>query len=103
MRIGTGDQPPIKLRPYRTAIQKRPLVDKVVRDMLEAWKIERSESPWSFLIVGVDKKVGRYSFYVDWRLNEISKPLAVFLSLIDDILALLGKANYFFTIDMKSG
>lgn len=69
--------------------------------MLEAGMIERSESPWSFLIVVVDKKVGGYSFYVDFRrLNEISKPLALSLSLIDDILALLVKANYFFTIDM---
>lgn len=36
------------------------------------------------------------------KLNAISKPLAVLLPLIDDILALLGKAKYFSNIDLRS-
>lgn len=35
MKIDTGDHPPIMLRPYRTHIHKRPLVEEAVRDMLE--------------------------------------------------------------------
>lgn len=41
---------------------------------------------------------------VDFRkLNVISKTLVVDLPLIDDILALLGKAKYFSIIDLRSG
>lgn len=66
--------------------------------------IERSRSPWSFPIAVVDKKDGGHRFCVDFRkLNAFSKPLAVLLPLIDDILALLGKAKCFSTIDLRSG
>ena len=66
--------------------------------------IERSRSLWSFPIVVVDKKDGGHRFCVDFRaLNNITKPLAYPLPLIDDILALLGKATCFFTLDLRSG
>lgn len=51
----------------------------------------------------VDKKDGGHKFCENFRrFNPISKPLALPLSLIDDILALRGKAKYFFTIDLRS-
>lgn len=103
MRIDTSDHPPIKQRPYRTPIHKKPIVEEVVRDMLEKGMIERSDSPWSFPIVVVDKKDGGHKFCVDFRKsNFISKPLAVPLPLIN-ILTLLWKAKYFSTIDLRSG
>ena len=104
MKIDTGDHPPIKLRPYRTPIHKRKLVEEEVKDMLECGIIERSQSPWSFPIVLVDKKDGGHRFCVDFRaLNNITKPLAYPLPLIDDILSLLGRATYFSTLDLRSG
>lgn len=103
MRIDTSNHPLIKLRPYQTPTHKRPLVEKVVQDVLEEGMIERSKSPWSFPIVVVDKKDGRHRFCVDFRkLNFITKPLAVPLPLIN-ILALLWKAKYFSIIDLRSG
>lgn len=64
--------------------------------------VERFESPWSFIIVVVDKKDGGQRFCVDFReLSNIFKPLAATLPLID-ILALLGKAKYFSTTDLIS-
>lgn len=97
MRIDTGDHSPIKLRPYRIPMHKRPLVEEAVRDILEA------VMTWSFPIVVVNKKYGGNWFCVDFRkLNAISKPLVVPLPLIDDILALLGKAKYFTNIDLRS-
>lgn len=57
MKTGTGDQPPIKLKPCRTPIHKIPLVEEVVKDMLKTEMIERSESPWIFTTVVVDKKM----------------------------------------------
>lgn len=37
------------------------------------------------------------------KLNAVLKPLTVPLPLIDDILALMGKAKYFSTPDLRSG
>ena len=72
--------------------------------MLGAGVIERSVSSWSFPIGIVSKKDGGHRFCVDFRaLNNITKPLAYLLPLIDDILALLGKSTYFSTLDLRSG
>ena len=56
MKIDTGNNPPIKLKPYRTPIHKRKLVEETLNEMLEARGIERYKSAWSFPIVVVDKK-----------------------------------------------
>ena len=104
MKLDTGDHQPIKLRPYRTPIQNREVTEKAVDEMLDANVIRRSKSPWSFPVVIVDKKDGSKRFCVDFRkLNQITKPNSYPLPLIDDILALLGKAKYFTSLDLKSG
>ena len=104
MKIDTGDHQPIRLRPYRTPVHKRGVVGEAVKDMLDAGIIERSKSPWSFPIIIVEKKDGGHRFCVDFRkLNAITKPMAVPLPLIDDILALLGKSARFLTLDLRSG
>ena len=72
--------------------------------MLESGVIERPKCPWSFPIVMVDKKDGGHRFCVDFRaLNNITKPLAYPLPLIDDILALMGRTTYFSTLGLRSG
>ena len=97
MKIDTQNHPPIKLRPYRTPIKDREVVDKAVDEMLEANVIRRSKSPWSF-------PDGSKRFCVDFRkLNQITKPNSYPLPLIDDIIALLGRARYFTSLDLKSG
>ena len=58
MKIDTGDHKPIKLKPYRTPFTNRPIVGKAIDDMLAANVIQPFRSPWSFLIVIVDKKDG---------------------------------------------
>ena len=102
MKINTGDHPPIKLRPYRSPIRKRVIVEEVAKDMLEAGMIERFRSPRSFPIVIVEIKDSGHRFCVDFRqLNAVTKPLAVPLPLIDDILS--GKTTCFSTLDLRSG
>ena len=104
MTIDTGDTKPIKLRPYRTPIKNREVIDKAVDEMLDADVIRRSNSPWSFPVVIVDKKDGTKRFCVDFRkLNQVTKKNSYPLPLIDDILALLGKAKFFTSLDLKSG
>jgi len=121
MNIDVGQSPPISLRPYRTPLNMRQYVDKAVDEMLEAGIISPSESPWAFPIVIVKKKADgtncqdkeqkstgdtadKWRFCVDYRaLNKVTKRISHPLPLIDDILASLGKARYFTTLDMISG
>ena len=52
----------------------------------------------------VDKKDGSKRFCVDFRkLKQVTKKNSYPLPVIDDILALLGKAKYFTSLDLKSG
>ena len=104
MKIDTGSADPIKLRPYRTPLNNRKIVDETIEEMLDAKVIRRSRSPWSFPVVIVDKKDGSKRFCVDFRkLNQVTKKNSYPLPVIDDILALLGKAKYFTSLDLKSG
>ena len=104
MQIEVENHEPIKMRPYRTPIKTREVIDKAINEMLDADVIRRSRSPWSFPVVIVDKKDGSKRFCVDFRkLNQVTKKNSYRLSLIDDILALLGKAKYFTSLDLKSG
>ncbi|MCG7879415.1 MAG: RNase H-like domain-containing protein, partial [Candidatus Thiodiazotropha endolucinida] len=104
MQIDVGDHEPIKMKPYRTPIKSREVIDKAINEMLDANVIKRSRSPWSFPVVIVDKKDGSKRFCVDFRkLNQITKKNSFPLPLIDDILALLGRAKYFTSLDLKSG
>ncbi|MCG8033371.1 MAG: DDE-type integrase/transposase/recombinase [Candidatus Thiodiazotropha taylori] len=104
MKIDTGEHPPIKLRPYRTPLNNRKVIDDAIDEMLDAKIIERSKSPWSFPVVIVDKKDGSKRFCVDFRaLNKITKSNSYPLPVIDDILAQLGQAKYFTSLDLKSG
>ena len=64
--------------------------------MMLAGIIERSNSPWGFLILLVEKKDGCKRFCVDFRaLNKITKKYARTLPVIDDILVSLESAKYF--------
>ena len=49
MKIDATDHPTIRLRPYRTPIHKRKLVEETVNEMLDSGIIEGSRFPWSFL------------------------------------------------------
>ena len=104
MQIDVGNNDPIKMRPYRTPMKNREVIDKAIDEMLDADVIRRSRSPWSFPVVIVDKKDGSKRFCVDFRrLNKISKKNSYPLPLIDDFLALLGKCKYSTSLDLKSG
>ena len=56
MKVDTGNHPPIRIKPYRTPLNQRPVVEKAVDDMLAANIIRPSNSSWSFPILLVPKK-----------------------------------------------
>ena len=67
MHIDVGVNQPIKMRPYRTPIKNRGVIDKAVDEMLDADVIRMSRSPWSFPVVIVDKKNRSKRFCIDFR------------------------------------
>ncbi|CAG2228077.1 unnamed protein product [Mytilus edulis] len=104
MRIDTGDNPPVKLKPYRTPLHKREIVNKAITDMLEANIIRRSNSNYSSPVVLVDKKDKTTRFCIDFRsLNSSTLAIRYPLPVIDDILTLLGAAKFYSLIDLRAG
>ena len=104
MKIDTGNHPPIKLKPNRTPLNNRKVVEEAVKDMLDAKIIRKSRSPWAFPVFIVEKKDKTKRFCIDFRKpNNITKKNYFPLQVIDDILAQLGKAKYFTALDLKSG
>ena len=89
------------MRPYHTPLNNRYVIDKALEEMLEAKVIRRSNSPCSFPVVIVDKKDGSKRFCIDFRkLNQVIKTNSFPLPLIDDILSLLGRAEFFSSLDL---
>ena len=85
--IDTGDSPPIRLRPYRTAQAQRERIAANIDDMLARDIIQPSISPWAAPVVLVKKKDGSDRFCVDyWKLNEVTKKDSYPLPRIDDTL-----------------
>ena len=54
MQIEEENHKPIKMKPYRTPIKNREVIDKTTNEMLDADVIRRSRSPWSFPVIIVD-------------------------------------------------
>ena len=101
-KIDTGKEPPIKLKAYKAPLNNRRVIDDAVKKMLDAGVIRRSRSLWSFPVVIVNKKDNTKRFCVDFRqLSKITKKNSYPLPVIDEILALLEKAKYFTTLDLK--
>lgn len=72
--IDTGNEPPIRLRPYRVAQTQRDKIAAHVEDMLDRNIIQPSVSPWAAPVVLACKKHGQNRFCVDYRrLRQITK------------------------------
>ena len=102
--IVTDGSQPIKQHMRRIPFHLRPEADKEVSKMLNAGVIEPSSSPWAAPVVLVRKKDGTIRYCIDYRkLNDVTKKDSYPLPRIDDSLDVLGKANYFSTLDLASG
>ena len=102
--ISTGDSRPIKVPPRRLPIGKRQEAEKIISDMSEQGLIEESHSPWSSPLVLVRKKDGTLRCCVDYRLlNNVTTKDSFPLPRIDETLGALSGAQWFSTLDLKSG
>ena len=104
MSIDTGDQPPVAKRPYTLALKHHDWVRAEIDKLLEAGVIRESDSSWSAPIVVVPKSDGGKRLCIDYRaLNQITRTYIWPMPRIEDILAKLGKAKFFTTLDLRSG
>ena len=102
--IDTGDNPPIRLRAYRTAPNGKAEIDKQIGEMLDTGVISPSVSPWAAPVVLVKKSDGTMRFCVDYRkLNDVTRKDSHPLPRIAESLDALGGARYFSTLDLRSG
>ena len=102
--IETGNHPPVHTPPYRVSYKDEQVQRQEIEKLLNQGIIEESTSPWSSPIVLVRKKDGSVRFCIDFRkLNNITTKDAFPIPRIDDIFDHLSQAEYYTTIDFKSG
>ena len=66
-KVTTTGARPVRLPPYRLPHAYRDLVEKEIKEMLDAGVMEPSSSEWVTPIVLVDKKDGTLRLCVDYR------------------------------------
>ena len=102
--IDTGDHPPVYKRAHRLAPDMAALLRAEIDQLLANGLIRPSTSPWAAPTVFARKKDGTWRLCVDYRgLNAATRKDAFPLPRIDDILARLGGAKIFSTLDLASG
>ena len=103
-RIETDGTSIVRRRPYRVSSSERKVIEENVADMLQRNIIRPSASPWSSPVVLVRKKDGSVRFCVDYRaLNKITRKDVYPMPRIDDALDSLQGAEYFSSLDLRSG
>ena len=102
--IETGENAPTFTPPYRVSYRDEQAQRDEINKLLKQGIIEESTSPWSSPIVLVRKKDGSTRFCVDFRkLNNVTTKDAFPIPRIEDIFDHLSQAEYYTTIDFKSG
>src|ERR1044071_2762271 len=103
-RIYTENVPPIFQRLYKMSSKENEIIRKKLDKMLEQGVIRPLQSPWTSPVVLVRKKDGKIRFCVDFRkINSITKKDKYPLPNIEEIMDLLGNAQWFSTMDLASG
>ena len=104
MSIDTGDHSPVAKRSYTLALKHHDWVKAEIDKLLEAGVIRESDSSWSAPIVVVPKGDGGKRLCIDYRaLNAITRTFIWPMPRVEDILAKLGQAKFFTTLDLRSG
>ena len=75
-----------------------------IQEMLDVGAIRPSNSPWASAVVLVWKKDGKLWFCIDlWKLNARTIKDTYSLPRIDETLDCLNGAEWFSSLDLKSG
>ncbi|UYV65505.1 hypothetical protein LAZ67_3004542, partial [Cordylochernes scorpioides] len=103
-RIDTEGAKPLKHKPYRVSAKEREIIKEQIDEMLRDGIIRPSSRTWSFPVILVKKRDGKYRFCVDYRkLNDVIVKDVYPIPRIDEVSDTLQGSKYFSAIDLKSG
>jgi len=104
IRLKENSQP-VKQRAYRTSKMKADIIKEELTKLLNKGLIAPSQSPWSYPVVLMPKKNGKWSLCIDYRrLNELTIKDAYSIPFIEEILfSIGGKVEAISTLDLFSG
>jgi len=95
---------PIKLKPYKLSKEHSDILKNEIISLLEKGLITPSHSPWSFPVLLVQKKNGKWRMCIDYRkLNEITIKDSYALPFIDELISSVKGAKIFSALDLYSG
>ena len=95
---------PIKKGLYRMSHSELEETKKQVEKLIDMGFVRPSKSPWASPVLFVSKKDGTLRFCVDYRaLNKFTVKNSYPLPRIDGLMDQLGDAQFFSTIDLRSG
>ncbi|CAH1724058.1 unnamed protein product [Aphis gossypii] len=102
IKVSPGE--PVYQRPYPIPISRLSKIDKEIQRMLDLGIIEKSDSPWSSPIIGIEKKNGEIRLCLDARkINKRIIPDRECPMNMEEILLKFQGAKYLSTIDLTSG
>nr|VZI45708.1 unnamed protein product [Spirometra erinaceieuropaei] len=102
--IDTGTSKPLWQPPRRIPPHFQKEVSDLIQTMLTTGIIRPSKSPWASPVTLVPKKDGKLLFCIDYRrLNAVTTRDSFPLPRIDVTLEALAGAQWFSTLDLKSG
>nr|GFC08785.1 retrotransposon-related protein [Tanacetum cinerariifolium] len=100
----TPNAPPINIRPYINPPIQKDAIELIVKDLLEAYTIRNSQSPFSSPIVMVKKKYGTWRMCVDYgQLNKHTIKDKYPIPVINELLDELSGAKVFLKFNLRSG
>ena len=95
---------PFYIPNYRLPISQRGVVDKLVEEMKADGVVVPSKSPYNSPLLLIPKKDGSWRLVIDYRkLNSSTVPDRMPMPVINDVLAQLGGAKVFSSLDLLSG
>ena len=102
--IDTGNNAPVRQRPYRVSYFERTEITRQVQDMLDRGVIVPSISPYASPVVLVSKPDGTWRFAIDYRrVNAITKVINYPMTRMDDAFDRLAGARYISSLDLRDG
>ncbi|KAG1035859.1 hypothetical protein G6F43_013161 [Rhizopus delemar] len=102
--INTGDASPVNRQPFKMSPAELDEQRRQLKELLSLGLIRPSSSPWGAPVLFVRKKDGAMRMCIDYRaLNKLTVRNKHPLPRIDECLDRLKGAQYFTSLDLKSG
>lgn len=94
----------VNIRAYRYPPTLKDEIERQVQEMLDKGFVQPSTSPFSSLVLLVQKKDGSWRFYIDYRyLNAMTVKSVYPIPMFDQLADELGSAKWFSILDLHSG